>query len=161
MPAANQSGTATITITVADPNGASASRSFVLSVNPVNDPPTISSVANQSTDEDTPTPAIPFSIGDVETPAGNLMVSGRSSNPGLVPDANILFGGSGSNRTVTITPATNQFGSTTITLTVRDGDGGTASASFLVWKNTGKDSTNTASSETQSPYQNTPTAAIR
>src|SRR5207245_2065614 len=66
-PVTNQNGTATITITVTDPEGASASTSFVLTVNPVNDPPTISSVANQSTNEDTPTPAIPFSIGDVET----------------------------------------------------------------------------------------------
>src|SRR6266498_1485983 len=120
MPAANRSGTAAITITVADPGGASASSSFVLTVNPVNDPPTISSVANQSTNEDTPTAAIPFPIGDVATPPDNLMVSGLSSNPGLVPDANILFGGSGSNGTVTLRPASNQFGSTRSTLPVRD-----------------------------------------
>src|SRR5436190_2025838 len=159
MPAANQSGTATITITVADPNGASASRSFVLSVNPVNDPPTISSVANQSTDEDTPTAAIPFSISDVETPAGNLMVSGRSSNPDLVPDANILFGGSGSNRTVTLRPATNQFGSTTITLTVSDGDGGAASASFLLSVNSVNDPPTISSVANQSTDEDTPTPA--
>src|SRR5439155_5266991 len=108
---------------------------FLLSVNSVNHPPTISSVANQSTNEDTPTAAIPFSIGDVETLPDNLMVSGRSSNPDLVPDANILFGGSGSNRTVTLRPATNQFGTTTITLTVTDGDGAAASASFLLTVN--------------------------
>src|SRR5436190_378381 len=160
MPAANQSGTATITITVADPNGASASRSFVLSVNPVNDPPTISSVANQSTDEDTPTPAIPFSIGDVETPAGNLMVSGRSSNPGLVPDANILFGGSGSNRTSTLRPATNQFGSTTITLTVRDGDGGAASASFLLSVNSVNHRSEERRVGKECRNEDSPTAAI-
>src|SRR5436309_258252 len=84
-PATNQFGSTTITLTVSDVDGGAASASFLLSVNSVNDPPTISSVANQSTDEDTPTAAIPFSIGDVETPAGNLMVSGRSSNPVLVP----------------------------------------------------------------------------
>src|SRR5947207_15114812 len=99
----------TITLTVRDGDGGAASASFLLSVNSVNHPPTISSVANQSTNEDTPTAAIPFSIGDVETLADNLMVSGRSSNPDLVPDANILFGGSGSNRTVTLRPATNQL----------------------------------------------------
>src|SRR5213078_3717808 len=131
-PATNQFGSTTITLTVRDGDGGAASASFLLSVNSVNDPPTISSVANQSTNEDTPTAAIPFSIGDVETPVDSLMVSGHSSNPGLVPDANILFGGSGSNRTVTLRPATNQFGSATITLTVSDGDGGTASASFLL-----------------------------
>src|SRR2546425_4357438 len=100
MPAANQSGTATITITVADPDGASASRSFVLTVNPVNDPPTISSVPDQSTDEDTLTAAIPFSIGDVESTAGSLTITGHSFNQGLVPDGNIVFGGSGPNQIV-------------------------------------------------------------
>ena len=44
-----------------------------------------------------------------------------SSNPALVPAANIVFGGSGANRTVTITPAANQSGTATITLTVTDG----------------------------------------
>jgi Bacterial Ig domain len=121
-PVTNQNGTATITLTVADPEGASASSSFVLTVNPVNDPPTISSVANQSTNEDTPTPAIPFSIGDVETPAGSLTITGHSSDQGLVPDANIVFGGSGSNRAVTIRPATNQFGTALVTITVTDSD---------------------------------------
>src|SRR5437762_3058039 len=121
-PATNQFGSATITLTVRDGDGGAASASFLLSVNSVNHPPTISSVANQSTNEDTPTAAIPFSIGDVETPVDNLMVSGRSSNPDLVPDASIVFGGSGSNSTVTLTSATNQLVSTTLTLTVSNGD---------------------------------------
>src|SRR5438094_8684824 len=98
MPAANQSGTARITITVADPEGASASSSFLLTVNPVNDPPTISRIADQSTDEDMPTAAIPFAIGDAETTPGSLTVSGHSSSQELVPDANIVFSGSGANR---------------------------------------------------------------
>src|SRR5205823_6077983 len=96
-PATNQFGSTTITLTVSDGDGGAASASFLLSVNSVNDPPIISSVANQSTDEDTPTAAIPFSFPARRSSARNLMVSGRSSNPGLVPDANILFGGSGSN----------------------------------------------------------------
>jgi hypothetical protein len=46
------------------------------------------------------------------------VLSGTSSNTTLVPNANILFGGSGANRTVTITPASGQLGMTNITLTV-------------------------------------------
>src|SRR5947209_19871231 len=88
------------------------------------------------------------------------MVSGRSSNPVLVPGANILFVGSGSNRTVTLRPATNQFGSTTITLTVSDGDGGTASASFLLTVNSVNDPPTISSVANQSTDEDTPTAAI-
>src|SRR5437773_2335928 len=138
-PATNQFGSTTITLTVSDGDGGAASASFLLRSEERRVGPASCSVANQSTNEDTPTAAIPFSIGDVETPVDSLMVSVCSANPGLVPDANILFGGSGSDRTVTLRPATNQFGTTTITLTVRDGDGGAASASFLLSVNSVND----------------------
>src|SRR5205809_309242 len=160
MQAANQSGTATITITVADPNGASASRSFVLTVNPVNDPPTISSLANQSTDEDTPTAAIPFSIGDLESTAGSLTISGHSSNQGLVPDGNIVFGRSGPHRPYTTLFPSNQSGTATITITVADPDGASASRSFVLSVNPVNDPPTISSLADQSTYEDTPTAAI-
>jgi hypothetical protein len=131
-PAANQWGTTDITIVVDDGTGGTASDTFVLTVTAVNDAPTISDIGNQVTAEDTPTGAIAFVVGDVETPAGGLTVTGTSSNPTLVPDANIVFGGSGANRTVTITPAANQWGTTDITIVVDDGTGGTASDIFLL-----------------------------
>jgi hypothetical protein len=118
-PAADQSGTATITVTVSDATGGSASDTFVLTVDAVNDLPTISDVADQTTSEDTATAAIAFSVGDLETPAGSLVVSGSSSNTTLVPNANIVLGGSGSDRTVTIIPAADHSGTATITVTVR------------------------------------------
>ena len=119
-PAADQSGTATITVTVSD-GALTASDTFVLTVTPVNDPPTISDIVNLSIDEDEATGALPFDVGDVETAAASLTVSGTSSNTTLVPNANIVFGGSGANRTVTVTPAANQNGTATITVTVSDG----------------------------------------
>src|SRR5439155_23388671 len=75
------------------------------------------------------TPAINFTIGDLETPAGSLTVSGSSSNVALVPNGNIVFGGSGANRTVTITPASGQTGVAPLTVTVSDGTN-TASSVF-------------------------------
>jgi CSLREA domain-containing protein len=131
-PAANQSGTATITITVTDANNGTASDTFTLTVNAVNDLPTISDIANQTINENTATGALSFTIGDVETPAASLTVSGSSSNTTLVPNANISFNGSGANRTVTVTPAANQFGTATITVTVTDGNSGTASDTFVL-----------------------------
>src|SRR5207247_840432 len=132
MPAANQSGTATITITVADPNGASASRSFVLTVNPVNDPPTISSLAHQSTDEDTPPVAIPYSIVALESTVGSLTFLGQSSTQALPTRRSSDLGGSGPNRTLTVIPAANQSGTATIAITVADSDGASASRSFVL-----------------------------
>ena len=48
-----------------------------------------------------------------------------------MPNANIVFGGSGASRTVTVTPAANQNGTATITVTVSDG-ALTASDTFLL-----------------------------
>ena len=83
--------------------------------------PTISDVADQATAEGTPTAAIAFTIGDAETGAGSLTVVASSSDQTLVPDASIVIGGSGAARTVTITPAPDQYGTVTITLRVSDG----------------------------------------
>src|SRR5262249_50278350 len=60
-----------------------------------------------------------------------LQLSAASSNPALVPIGNILFGGSGANRTVTVTPAAGQTGNATITVTVNDGPNNT-STNFAV-----------------------------
>jgi hypothetical protein len=83
--------------------------------------PTISDVPNQATVEGTPTGAIAFTIGDAETPAGSLSMTATSSDQSLVPDANIVFGGSGASRTVTITPLSDASGTITVTLRVSDG----------------------------------------
>ena len=75
-----------------------------------------------------------FTVGDAETPAANLQLSGVSSNPTLVPNGNIVFGGSGTDRTVTVTPAAGQSGTATITVTVNDGPHDT-STNFVVTVN--------------------------
>jgi CSLREA domain-containing protein len=84
-------------------------------------PPTISSIADQTTEENTPTNAIPFTIGDLETDPSLLVVTAESDNPGLIPQSNIALGGSGENRIVILTPAADQHGSALITITVSDG----------------------------------------
>ena len=117
-----------------DDGMATTSDTFLLTVTAVNDPPTISDIADQSTGEDTPTAAIAFTIGDVETAAASLTVSGSSSDTTLVPTANIVFGGTDTNRTVTVTPAGDESGSTTITVSVSDGPN-TASDTFVLTVN--------------------------
>src|SRR5439155_24049489 len=92
LPATNEFGTTTITISVSD-GETSISNTFVLTVRPVNDPPTISAIADQASDEDTPVGPLTVIIGDVETAAADLSLTGFASNPLLVPNENILFGG--------------------------------------------------------------------
>lgn len=119
-PAADLSGVTTITVNVSD-GTQTTPRTFTVTVNSVNDAPTISAIADQSIAEDTPTGAIAFTVGDVETAAGSLTITPSSGNTTLIPIANIVLGGSGASRTVTITPADNQNGVTVITLSVDDG----------------------------------------
>jgi hypothetical protein len=120
-PASNQIGSATITITVTDQGGKSTNTAFVLTVNPLNFPPTISSIAHQHTLVNTPTPPIAFRIGDAESDPDTLTLSASSSNPTLVSMGSFAFGGSGTNRTVVITPASNEVGTAAITILVSDG----------------------------------------
>src|SRR5947208_3515247 len=124
-PASGQTGTAAITLTVSD-GQLSTSTGFQLTVNATNSAPTITNIPVQVTNEDTPSSTIGFTVGDAETPAANLTVSGSSSVQTLVPNANIVFGGTDANRTVTLTPAANQFGTATITDRKSDGEGRTS-----------------------------------
>jgi hypothetical protein len=129
-PVASAFGSANITVTVNDGGTSNniISRTFVVTVNQVNNPPTISSFTNQIIAVNTATPAMPFTISDVETPAANLTLSGSSDDLTLVTSTNIVFGGSSGNRTVRVTPIANQTGVANITVTVSDGTNNTSSS---------------------------------
>ena len=111
--------------------GTSNTATKVITVTAVNDTPTISDIADQTINEDTNTGALSFTIGDAETATASLTVTGSSSNITLVPNGNIVFGGSGASRTVTVTPAANKNGTATITVNVSDGSL-TGSDTFLL-----------------------------
>ena len=136
-PLANFNGTVTLQYTVQNNDAVpqtSPPATITVVIDPVNDLPTISVIAPQSIAEDAVggTGALSFTVGDVETTASSLTVAGVSDNLSLVPNANIVFGGSLAARTVTITPAANQNGSANITITVSDADGGSTPISFLL-----------------------------
>ncbi|HAV61913.1 MAG TPA: hypothetical protein DCY13_06070, partial [Verrucomicrobiales bacterium] len=124
-PSANFSGTASFTVQASTSNAVGGlggtTVTATITVNAVNDAPTITDIAHQSTHTNTPTAALAFTVGDVETAAASLVLSGTSANPTLVPNGNIVFGGSGASRTVTVTPAADQTGTTTISVSVSDG----------------------------------------
>src|SRR5262249_41393088 len=106
-PVPTATGAATITVTVDDGSGsgnATFARSFTVTVTAPNKPPTISSIPDQTIQKNNSTHPIPFTIGDAETPAQSLVLSASSSSSNLVAASQIVFGGSGSNRTVTTSP---------------------------------------------------------
>jgi hypothetical protein len=88
-----------------------------------NTAPLVSPVPAQAIAANASTGPIAFTVSDAESSAGDLDVAVTSSNPILVPNtpANLTLGGSGSARTVTVTPAAGQQGAAVITLEVTDG----------------------------------------
>jgi len=94
--------------------------------------PIISFIADQVIDEDTETGLIPITISDPDTPLSQLTVNRTSSNPLLARPIDIVFGGTGSNRVMRITPRPNQSGSTIITITANDPQNHSTSESFLL-----------------------------
>jgi len=123
VPDAEWSGTTSFQFTATDLDGLgdATPATAAIDVAAVNDAPTVSTIADQTIDQDGTLAPLPFTVGDVETAAGSLVVTAMSSNPALVPDGNIVLGGSGANRTIGLTPAAGQYGSATITVSVSDG----------------------------------------
>ncbi len=114
-PTPGAQGFSEITVTVTDSDNNTATRKFLVIVGA----PTISAIANQVTPMNTTLANIPFTVGDLE--GDSLTLSAGSTNEAVVPVSGITFGGSGANRTVTITPATDVKGLTRITIFVSDG----------------------------------------
>jgi len=138
---AGERGTATLSAATALEAGSNTTGStdydyttsdFTVTVNNV--APTVSDITDQSIYEGTSTAALGFTVGDAGTQPGDLTVTGSSSNTTLVPNANIAFGGSGANQTVTVTPESGQSGTTTITVSVSDG-AATTSDTFVLTVN--------------------------
>ena len=118
-------GSATITVTVND-GGASnniISRTFTVTVNPVNQPPTLNALANVTINENAGLQTVNLSgitsgaTNEVQT----LTVTASSSNTGLIPTPTVTYTSPNTTGSITFTPATNAYGSATITVTVNDG----------------------------------------
>lgn len=129
--------TVTYTVSYTATDSAAATRTVsrqikVLSSNPANTAPTISTIANQVLAKNTPMTATAFTVGDAETAVASLLVTAHSDNAALLPDSALMLGGSGASRTIAATPATDQTGTAQVTLTVTDGGGLTATSVFQV-----------------------------
>lgn len=95
-------------------------------------PPTISTFANLTIDEDIESGPIAFSVQDFDTPLASLSLTGLSSNPALVSASGFTFAGLGQNRTVRIRPNANQSGTAVLSIVVQDTTGASATNSFTL-----------------------------
>ena len=93
-------------------------------------PPTISAIASQTIQKNASLGPVPFVIDDPDTSVDSLTLSAFSSYPLLIPASNIVFGGSGANRTVQVTPAANRSGTATIGIIVSDDTGNSSVSQF-------------------------------
>lgn len=86
-----------------------------------NTAPVISPIPDQKLLPSTSTPPLTFQIQDGQTPATALVLNATSSDRTFIPTGNIQFGGSGKDRTVTVTPKAATVGSANIMISVSDG----------------------------------------
>jgi len=134
--ATNQYGIADITLIFSGSDASGATNSFQMEVLSVNDMPVISLQGSLIMDEDTTT-NLAFTVFDVEDDDGTLTVFAEFQNlsatsPDLFVSGGAGFGGSSSNRTVTMMPSLNDNGDSVISIYVVDSDNATNKADISV-----------------------------
>ncbi|MFO0940711.1 MAG: Ig-like domain-containing protein [Pirellulales bacterium] len=149
IPQPDHYGQATITVVVEDggldldlattSDNAVVQRQFVITINPINDVPTIDAISNYSIQEDDPqqiTQLVGISAGGNELQP--LRVTAVSNNPALVPSPSIDYSGTNSTGKLNWAPSADRFGTAVITVSVEDGglDGDLATASDNAIKTT-------------------------
>jgi hypothetical protein len=102
-------------------NSASTSSNVVLGAIAVSTPQTL---PNQTIAANGTTPVLPFKVLDVDGTAVSITPS--SSNPALLPTTGIALGGSGTSRTLQLTPTSGAGGTATVNLNVSDGQATTS-----------------------------------
>gem|GEM_PF-2151075 len=133
-PAANAFGTATVTVTISDnAGGTSTSQTFVITVNSVNDTPSFTKGADQTVDEDAVAQTVngwatAISSGPVNENTQTVSFNVSNNNNALFS----LQPAISSTGVLTYTPAANEFGTATVTVTISDNAGGTSSSQTFV-----------------------------
>jgi CSLREA domain-containing protein len=111
----------------------------------------VEDIPDKSTSEDTQL-QFTFNVGGTIT-----SVTATSSNTGLVPNnaANLDVSGSGSSRTLTISPTANQFGSSTISVTVNAASGESMTDTFVLTVNAVAETPSVTNATTNEDVQST------
>jgi hypothetical protein len=96
-----------------------------------NEAPVISEIADRTTDQDTVV-SIEFGVADSQTDAAQLALAATADGNGLFPADGVMLGGSGTARTLMLTPLEAATGIATISVTATDPQGMSSSRTFSV-----------------------------
>ena len=125
MPVVNKTGTATVTVTVKDGGTSNniVTRSFTVTVNVANQPPTLNAISSLAMNQNAGLQTV--NLSGITSGAANesqtLTVTAVSSNTGLIPKPTVNYTSANSTGSLTFTPVANGSGAATITVTVNDG----------------------------------------
>ncbi len=119
VPVANAVGTVLVTVTASD-GALTYARSFNMTFQAVNDAPTVSILADATTNEDTAV-NVAFAAGDVDTAESSLVITVVPVDTTLFPPGSVTVTGSTGAFTARFIPAVNRNGSSSFTITVSDG----------------------------------------
>lgn len=85
--------------------------------------PQITGLQDQSMNQDTATPMLPFQVSDADSGASALTVTAQSSDTSVIPAEGVVLDGNGGSRTLQITPAADAVGSAMVAIRAVDPDG--------------------------------------
>ncbi|MDB6028210.1 MAG: tandem-95 repeat protein, partial [Verrucomicrobiales bacterium] len=135
-PASAETGTATVTVTAQD-NGGIANggtqtftRTFTITVIPINHAPTLDVITNRTVLEDAGTQSIALTgISTGLDESGQILTTfaATSSNTNLISSASVSYTNGNSTAVLRFTPVANSNGTASITISLQD-DGGTANS---------------------------------
>jgi hypothetical protein len=97
--------------------------------------PVMSAVGDRDATQDSVVGPIEFGIADRESDVGALKLTAVTDSGAVFPADGIVLAGSGTTRTLTLTPLESATGATAITLTVTDPDGASTTRTFRVTVN--------------------------
>jgi hypothetical protein len=100
-----------------------------------NTAPVVSGLTDKASDQDSVIGPIEFSVADRESDASLLIVSAAADGVAVVPADGLVLGGSGTVRSITLTPLEAATGVVNVALTVTDPQGAATTRSFSVTVN--------------------------
>jgi subtilisin-like proprotein convertase family protein len=122
-PRPDANGSAVITLAATD-GRSTTTNSFELTVLPVNDEPVLGSIPDITIGSGETSGAATFTVADPDST--EFVLSATSSNTDLLPSGNILFSGSGENRTVAVETVPGRSGWSVVEVVLSDGQASTS-----------------------------------